>query len=145
MPGKDDSHKKLGLNLDTQQSFPTMSHSMKESPRRRITVTSSSKLIIHESAGRKGGVRPQSRQSAKRFLQSLKLGLPQPLTRMRVCPPPLIPGGGAHSLAREGVGESQFRRGDIHCGTLYKYVLCGGGVTQPAPNLFFLDRYLKTT
>jgi hypothetical protein len=24
-------------------------------------------------------------------------------------------GGGAHSLAREGVGESQFRQGDIHC------------------------------
>jgi hypothetical protein len=39
--------------------------------------------------------------------------------------PPLVPGGGAHSLVREGVGESQFRRGDIHCGTLYIYVLCG--------------------
>jgi hypothetical protein len=25
----------------------------------------------------------------------------------------------AHSLAGDGVGESQFRRGDIHCGTLY--------------------------
>jgi hypothetical protein len=37
--------------------------------------------------------------------------------------PPLVPGRGAHSLAREGVGESQFRRGDIHCGgTLY--ILC---------------------
>ena len=67
---------------------------------------------------------PQSRQSAKLFLQSLELGLPQPLTRRRVCPPPLIPGGVAHSLAREGVGESQFRRGDIHCGNLYMYVLC---------------------
>ena len=31
----------------------------------------------------------------------------------------------AHSLAGEGVGESQFRRGDIHCGTLYtKYSIC---------------------
>jgi hypothetical protein len=42
--------------------------------------------------------------------------------------PPLVTGGGAHSLAREGVGESQFRREDIHCGTLYiyvVYVLCG--------------------
>jgi hypothetical protein len=38
------------------------------------------------------------------------------------CAPP--PRGGAHSLAREGLGESQFRRGDIHCGTLYIYVLC---------------------
>ncbi len=28
--------------------------------------------------------------------------------------PPLDPGGGAHTLVREGVGESHFRRGDIH-------------------------------
>jgi hypothetical protein len=34
------------------------------------------------------------------------------------CAPPVLEGG-AHSLAREGLGESQFRRGDIHCGTLY--------------------------
>jgi hypothetical protein len=42
-------------------------------------------------------------------------------------PPPLVPGGGAHSLAGEGVGESEFKRGDIHCGTLgihVQYVLC---------------------
>ncbi len=31
---------------------------------------------------------PQSRQSAVLFLQSSELGLPQPLTRGRVCPPP---------------------------------------------------------
>jgi hypothetical protein len=35
---------------------------------------------------------PQSRQSAKLFLKSSELGLPQPLTRRRVCPPP--PGEG---------------------------------------------------
>jgi hypothetical protein len=35
------------------------------------------------------------------------------------CAPPLVRGGWAHSLAREGVGESQSRRGDIHRGTLY--------------------------
>jgi hypothetical protein len=41
-------------------------------------------------------------------------------------PPPLVPGFASFgSLAREGVGESQFRRGDIHGGTLYIYVLCG--------------------
>ncbi len=35
-------------------------------------------------------------------------------------PHPLVQeGGGAHSLAGVGFGESQFRRGDIHCGTLY--------------------------
>jgi hypothetical protein len=69
----------------------------------------------------------QSGKSAKLFLQSSELGLPQPLARRRVCPPTptsQVLGGGAHSLAREGLGESQFRRGDIHCGTLYIYVLC---------------------
>ncbi len=49
---------------------------------------------------------------------------PQPITRRRVCPPPLVPGGGAHSLPREGVGGSKFRRGDIHYGNLCIYVLC---------------------
>jgi hypothetical protein len=38
-------------------------------------------------------------QSAKLFLQSLKMGLPYPLTPWRVCPPPPF---GAHSLAGEG-------------------------------------------
>ncbi len=62
----------------------------------------------------------QSRQSAKLFLQSSELGLPHPPTRERVFPPPhpLIRGGGIRSLAGEGLGESQFRRGYIHCGTL---------------------------
>jgi hypothetical protein len=55
--------------------------------------------------------------------------LTQPLTRRRVCPPTPVLGGGAHSLAREGLGESQFRRGDIHSDTLYIYVLCGCTVT----------------
>ncbi len=45
----------------------------------------------------------------------------QPLTRRRVCPPPGS-GGGAHSLAGEGVEGSQFQGGDIHCGTLYEYI-----------------------
>jgi hypothetical protein len=39
---------------------------------------------------------------------------PQPPTRRLVCPEcapsPLFLGGGEHSLARKGVGESQFRR-----------------------------------
>ncbi len=39
-------------------------------------------------------------------------------------PPPLVRGRGK-SLAREGMGESQFRRGDIHCGTLYICTLWG--------------------
>ncbi len=47
---------------------------------------------------------PQSWQSAKRFLKSSELELPQPLTCRR-CPPTLWSGGRAHSLAREGVGR----------------------------------------
>jgi hypothetical protein len=38
--------------------------------------------------------------------------------------PPLVLGEEARLPAREGAGESQFRRGDIHCGTLYIIVLC---------------------
>ncbi len=45
----------------------------------------------------------QRRQSAKLFLQSSELRLPQPLTRRRVCPPP--PGsGGRGTLADESWG-----------------------------------------
>ncbi len=45
---------------------------------------------------------------------SSELGLSQPLSRQRLCfLCPLLPepgGGGAHSLAGEGLGDSQFRR-----------------------------------
>jgi hypothetical protein len=45
-------------------------------------------------------------------------------------PPPLwFEGGGrAHSLAGEGMGESQFRRRDIHCGILCTFVTAGAPV-----------------
>ena len=39
-------------------------------------------------------------------------------------PPPLLVPGGRGTLAG-WVGESQFRLGDIHRGTLYMYVICG--------------------
>jgi hypothetical protein len=35
----------------------------------------------------------------KLFLQSSELGLPHPFTRRRVCPPPLVPGGGGGTYA----------------------------------------------
>jgi hypothetical protein len=59
------------------------------------------------------------------FSQVVRIGTP-PTPNPQVSVPPPLPvlGGGAHSLAREGLGKSQFRRGDIHCGTLYLYVLC---------------------
>ncbi len=44
------------------------------------------------------------------------------------CAPPFgFWGRGAHLLAREGVGESQFRRGDIHRGTLWYFVVSTKG------------------
>ncbi len=60
------------------------------------------------------------------FLSSIPNRDPYPITRRRVCPPfgSGMGGGGTHSLAREGVGDSQNGRGDRLCGTLGMYVLC---------------------
>jgi hypothetical protein len=60
---------------------------------------------------------------------------PTPNPQASVSPPPLVLGGETHSLAREGMGESQFRRGDIHCGTLYICTLCLQilGISVPDP------------
>jgi hypothetical protein len=48
------------------------------------------------------------------------------------CDPPMVlGGGGAHTLAGEGVGGSQFGRGDRHSGTIGMYdlyVLCERGI-----------------
>jgi hypothetical protein len=76
----------------------------------------------HVTTIKAGYISAQSRQSAKLFLQSSELGLPHPSPAGECALPPFAWGGGAHSLAREGVGESHFRRGDIHCGTLYIYM-----------------------
>ncbi len=59
------------------------------------------------------------------FSQIIGIGTP-PTPHLQASGLPPVLGGGAHSLAREGLGESQFRRGDTHCGTLYvyRYVLC---------------------
>jgi hypothetical protein len=70
--------------------------------------------------------RTQSRQSAKLFLQSSELELQHLLSRRRVAPPPhptLLSGGEGTTVAGEGLGESQFRRGDIqYTVVLYIYV-----------------------
>jgi hypothetical protein len=56
---------------------------------------------------------------------------PNPHPEASVPPPtPRVLGGVAHSLAREGVGESQFRRGDKHFGALYIYILCVDSVSS---------------
>jgi hypothetical protein len=49
---------------------------------------------------------------------------PNPSPAGECAPPPPVLGGGAHWLAREGLGESQFRRGDIHCGIYTYFVVC---------------------
>ncbi len=77
----------------------------------------------------KGDYTPQSRQIARLFLQSSKLGPPRPHPTPspagEFVPTPLVPGEGTHSLAGEGeVGGSQFGRGDRPCGTLGISVLC---------------------
>jgi hypothetical protein len=49
----------------------------------------------------------------------MELGLSHPLSRQRVCPSPRNQGGGgAHSPAGEGLGESQFRRLEKKLSTL---------------------------
>jgi hypothetical protein len=58
------------------------------------------------------------------FLQSSELGLPHPLTRRRVYSnSPLVLGGDTLACGRGGEG-SQFGRGDRHCGTSGKHVVC---------------------
>jgi hypothetical protein len=44
------------------------------------------------------------------YVPSSELGLSYPLSRQRVRPPPRTKGGGGHSPAGEGLGESQLRR-----------------------------------
>ncbi len=76
-----------------------------------------------------GGLRAQSRQSARIFLQSSELGTPHPLTRRRVCPPPpyFVPWGGGDTLAcgrgdGEG-GSNSYEETDTVVSIIY--VLCG--------------------
>jgi hypothetical protein len=92
--------------------------------------------------------RPQSRQSAKLFLQSSELGLPHPFTRRRVCAPSFGPGGG-YTLAcrREGGGVPIPTRGHtlwysigIYC--MY-FVVTPLNLAQPSYVLYELNVYPK--
>ncbi len=67
---------------------------------------------------------PQSRQSAKLILQSSELGLPQLLTRRRVCPSSPWFRGEGHTRWPEKGWESPNSDEGTYCGTLYIYVLC---------------------
>jgi hypothetical protein len=86
----------------------------------------------------------QSRQSAKLFLQSSELGLPQPLTRRRVCTPsPQLGGRGTHRQHTRWRGrswESPNSDGGTYTVVLFIhiYVLCSLGlsfVQFPKPNV----------
>ncbi len=67
---------------------------------------------------------PQSRQSAKLFLKSSELG-PNPSPAGECSPSPQNRGGGGgHTRWRERGWESPNFDEEIHCGTLYIYVLC---------------------
>jgi hypothetical protein len=72
-----------------------------------------------------GGRASQSRQSAKLFLQSSELGLPQPLTAGECAPRPLVQGGGTLACGRgvEGVPIPTMGH-TVHCGNLYMSTLC---------------------
>ncbi len=66
---------------------------------------------------------PQSRQSAKLFLQSSGLGLPHPFNSRRVCPPPTLwsVGGGHTRLRERGWGSPNSDEGTYSRGALYRY------------------------
>ncbi len=83
---------------------------------------------------------PQSRQSARLFLQSSDLGPPHP-HRRRMCPPF---GWGGVACGR-GVGGSQFGRGDRHCGTLGIYVQCATTDMTYCWNGLIFDGAAETT
>ncbi len=85
---------------------------------------------------------PKSRQSAKPFLQSSELGLPQPLTRRRVWPPPPFGSEGkGHTRWRErgwGRDPIQTRRGH----TLW-YSLYGMYFVYPTNSFLFLLHFIR--
>ncbi len=66
----------------------------------------------------------QSRQSAGLFSSRRNWDFPNPSLAGENALP-LVSGWVAHSVAREGVWESQFWRGDINCGYSINIVLCG--------------------
>jgi hypothetical protein len=52
--------------------------------------------------------------------------------------------GKDHRVGR-GVGRAQFRRGDIHCGTLYVHVLCGKDSPNPQNDVKIRLKYICMT
>ncbi len=86
--------------------------------------------------------RPQSRLSAKLFLQSSELGLPHPTTRRRACPPPPLNRGEGHTRWREKGWESPNSDEGTYTVVLfiYKYrTLCFRLLNSYPENLLLLE------
>jgi hypothetical protein len=87
---------------------------------------------------------PQSRQSAKLFLQSSELGLPPSLSRKRVCPPPFGPvEGGEFTLAcgRGNGGVPIPTRGHTLWCSTYMYIH-KNFVLSPYSSIMYLRLYI---
>jgi hypothetical protein len=68
---------------------------------------------------------PRSRQRVLSFFSVVRIGTPTNLAG-ECAPPPLVRGEGYTLTCGRGCGGGcQFGRGDRHCGTLGKEVLCG--------------------
>jgi hypothetical protein len=84
--------------------------------------------MADEGSERRGGLYadPQSRQSAKLFLQSSELGVPRPPPAGECAPPPFGSGGGGHSRYRERGWGSPNSDGGTYTVVLciYKYFVC---------------------
>jgi hypothetical protein len=81
------------------------------------------------------------RQSAKPFLQSSELGLPQPLTSRRVSPPPPpVLGGGTHTRWRKRGRESPNSDEGTYTVVLfiYTYTLCFSRIKDVWPLFSYL-------
>jgi hypothetical protein len=77
--------------------------------------------LLTEGRGRIQITKVHVYKSTTEYVPSSELGLSHPLSRQRVCPSPRNQrggGGGAHSPAGEGLGESQFRRLEKKLSTL---------------------------
>jgi hypothetical protein len=74
--------------------------------------------MCHEKTCNIKWMLPQSRQSAKLFLQSLELGLPHP-SPAGECAPPLVPREGHTRLRERGGGVPVPRRGHSLWYSLY--------------------------
>jgi hypothetical protein len=87
-------------------------------------MTESQKQIKHRSVARLISLTHRVDRVLGFFSSRQNWDPPPPHPRASV--PPFGFGGGGHIRLRErGAVESQFGRGDRHCGTLGIYVLCG--------------------